>query len=32
LSVKPRLIAGGVRTEYRPGPDTLERYFRYAPP
>ena len=32
LSVKPRLIAGGVRTAYRPGPDTLERYFRYAPP
>lgn len=32
LSVKPRLVAGGMRTSYRPGPETLERYFRYAAP
>ena len=32
LSVKPRLVPGGVRTSYRPGSETLERLFRYAAP
>lgn len=32
LSLEPRLIAGGVRTSYRRGRTTFERFFRYEPP
>ena len=31
-SLEPRLIAGGVRTAYRRGGESLERFFRYEPP